>query len=152
MLAIALIAAFIAAPADAKKSGSEIRNEQSPSGRGPGLDDRGGRSGMSDRDEGSSNNSGSGNSGSSSGSNSGSSNHGGGDAVSSSLDSLSSGKGHGDSGSGHGLPSGSNSTTSSGPGSKTSVVVISDEDRHSAVSVVRSVMRVIGLPLSWGAR
>jgi O-antigen/teichoic acid export membrane protein len=30
--------------------------------------------------------------------------------------------------------------------------ILTDEDRHSAVSVVRSVMRVIGLPLSWGAR
>ena len=131
ILATVLVASLAAGGAEAKKSGTEVRNEQPPSGRGPGSDDRRGGSGTSGRDEGSSGKGGgNGHSGgSSSGSNSGSENHGGDDAVSSHLDSVSSGKGRRGSGSSHGLPSGSKSTTNSGPGSKASVVVISDEDR-----------------------
>lgn len=130
ILATALVASLAAGAAEAKKSGTEVRSEQPPSGRGPGSDDRRGGSGTSGRDEGSSGKGGnSGHGGSSSGSNSGSENHGGNDAVSSHLDSISSGKGRRGSGSSHGLPSGSKSTTNSGPGSKASVVVISDDDR-----------------------
>jgi hypothetical protein len=131
ILAMVLVASLATGAAEAKKSGTEVRNEQPPSGRGPGADDRRGRSGTSGRDEGSSGKGGGSgrSSGSSSGSNSGSENHGGDDAVSSHLDSISSGKGHRGSGSSQGMPSGSKSTTNSGPGSKASVVVISDEDR-----------------------